>query len=104
MRALYAARREALAASLADAFGDHLRIRLQSGGMHLLARPEIAVADTELVRLAERHGLAPAPLSAHALAADCGPGLLLSFTNIPESDAANAAQRLREVIGDRLGQ
>jgi GntR family transcriptional regulator / MocR family aminotransferase len=104
MRALYAARRKALAAALADAFGDRLQIGLQSGGMHLLAYPASGATDTELVRLAEHHGLAPAPLSAHTLAADCAPGLLLSFTNIPENEAENAAQRLRQAIGDRLAR
>src|SRR5215470_11317856 len=39
MRGLYAARRAALADALTAAFGDHLRVALQSGGMHLLARP-----------------------------------------------------------------
>jgi GntR family transcriptional regulator/MocR family aminotransferase len=102
MRALYAARRKALAAALADALGNRLQIRLRSGGMHLLAYPANGAADTELVRLADHHGLSPAPLSAHVLAADHRPGLLLSFTNIPENEAESAAQRLRQAIGDRL--
>jgi GntR family transcriptional regulator/MocR family aminotransferase len=102
MRGLYAARRAALAAALADAFGEKLRIGLQSGGMHLLARPAIDASDRELVALAERRGLAPAALSAHALATDCGPGLLLSFTNIPEARAPTVAQALFAAIGHKL--
>ena len=53
MRALYAARRAALAGALAAAFGDRLRIELQSGGLHLLARLPSGTSDTALVRLAE---------------------------------------------------
>jgi GntR family transcriptional regulator/MocR family aminotransferase len=103
MRGLYAARRSALVEALAVAFGNRLEIGLQSGGMHLLARPAGEASDTELARLAERHGLAPSPLSAHALTADSGQGLLLSFTNIPEGQADSSAQALLRAIGSRLG-
>jgi GntR family transcriptional regulator / MocR family aminotransferase len=103
MRGLYAARRAALAAALANAFGDRLQIGLQSGGMHLLARLSGGAPDRELVCLAEREGLAPAALSAHAIVADSGPGLLLSFTNIPETQAENAAQALLRAIAGRVG-
>jgi len=102
MRSLYAARRAALAEALAASFGDRLQISLKAGGMHLLARPAGSVSDRELVRLAEAHGTAPTPLSAHTLTGDCGPGLLLSFTNIPEARAAAAAEVLFRAIGDRL--
>jgi GntR family transcriptional regulator/MocR family aminotransferase len=103
MRSLYAARRAALADALASVFSHRLAIGLQAGGMHLLARPVGDTPDTELVRLAEAHGLAPGALSAHALVADSGPGLLLSFTNIPEQQAEKAAYALRDAIGSRLG-
>ena len=103
MRSLYAARRAALAAAMADVFGDRLEIGLQSGGMHLLAYPRGDAPDTDLADLAERHGLAPAPLSAHSIAARCRPGLLLSFTNIPEAQAPSAARSLFGAIGRRLG-
>ena len=102
MRSLYAARRATLAAALAEVFGDRLRVELQSGGMHLLARPAGNASDAELVALAERRGLVPAPLSAHALVHDCGPGLLLSFTNIPETQAGRAAAALFDAIGGQL--
>jgi GntR family transcriptional regulator / MocR family aminotransferase len=102
MRSLYAARRAALAASLRGAFGDRLTIELQSGGMHLLVRPWPQISDAELVRLAEAVGLAPGALSAHAIAAECAPGLLLSFTNIPEAHASAAAAALWRAIGPRL--
>ena len=93
---------EELESPLTASFGDRLQISLQAGGMHLLARPAGSVSDRELVRLAEAHGTAPTPLSAHTLTGDCGPGLLLSFTNIPEARAAAAAEVLFRAIGDRL--
>ena len=104
MRGLYAARRTALAAALTNVFGDRLQIGLQSGGMHLLARPSGDTPDRELVRLAEQDGLSPAALSAHAIVADSGPGLLLSFTNIQETQAENAARALLRAIGDGVGR
>ena len=102
MRALYAARRAALAAALAAAFGDRLRIGLQSGGMHLLARLPNGAPDTTLVGLAEMHGLAPAALSPLSVEHDCGPGLLLSFTNVPQERACQVAGALLHAIGNRL--
>jgi len=102
MRALYAARRAALADALAAAFGDQLRVSLQSGGMHLLARPSGRVRDTMLVQLAETQGLAPAALSSLSVDGDCGQGLLLGFTNIPQGLASDAARVLRRAIGKYL--
>jgi GntR family transcriptional regulator/MocR family aminotransferase len=104
MRGLYAARRAAMAAALTAVFGDRLTIELGAGGMHLLARPKNEVSDTELVRLAERRGLAPAAVSDHTVAAQSETGLLLSFTNIPESAAIAACRTLEAAIGDRLHQ
>jgi GntR family transcriptional regulator/MocR family aminotransferase len=102
MRALYAARRAALAEALAAAFGDQLRVSLQSGGMHLLARPSGRVRDTMLVQLAEMQGLAPTALSSLSIDGDCGQGLLLGFTNVPPEHAADAARVLRRAIGKYL--
>ena len=38
MRSLYAARRDALAEALGAVFGDRIKLQLQAGGMHLIAR------------------------------------------------------------------
>jgi GntR family transcriptional regulator / MocR family aminotransferase len=98
MRSLYSARRSALANALSAAFGNTATIALQGGGMHLLLRPACCTPDSELVRRAESQGLAPAALSRHAISSNPDPALLLSFTNIPEDDAARAAQALRQAI------
>ena len=102
MRGLYAARRAALADALTAVFGDQLRVGLQSGGMHLLARPSGGAPDTMLVQLAEMQGLAPMALSPLSIDGDCSQGLLLSFTNIPREYASEAAWALRRAIGNHL--
>jgi len=91
-----------LADALTAAFGDHLHVELQSGGMHLLARPSGGARDTMLVELAEMQGLAPAALSPLSIDGDCGQGLLLSFTNIPREHASDAARALWRAIGNHL--
>lgn len=98
MRTLYAARRRALAAALAGAFGDRMTLELAAGGMHLLARFPGAADDGTLARRAAAAGLAPTALSSLAMAHDCGQGLLLSFTNVPEGEAEALARRLAEAL------
>ncbi|MBV8456503.1 MAG: PLP-dependent aminotransferase family protein [Acetobacteraceae bacterium] len=98
MRSLYSARHSALANALSASFGDKATIAQQGGGMHLLLRLACGTSDSELVRHAESQGLAPAALSRHAISSHPAPTLLLSFTNIPEDDAARAAQALRQAI------
>ena len=83
-------------------FGDHLHVGLQSGGMHLLARPSGGAPDTMLVQLAEMQGLAPTALSPLSIGGDCSQGLLLSFTNIPREYASETARALRRAIGNHL--
>ena len=98
MRGLYAARRRALAEALTAAFGDGVVLELEAGGMHLLARFPGAADDGTLARRAATAGLAPTALSSLAMAHDCGQGLLLSFTNVPEGDAEALTRRLRTAI------
>jgi len=102
MRSLYAGRRQALAAALTQAFGSHVTIELAAGGMHLLARFPGATDDGMLARRAAAAGLAPTARSSLAVAHDCGQGLLLSFTNIPEDAAAAMAGRLAGALGDLM--
>jgi GntR family transcriptional regulator/MocR family aminotransferase len=60
------------------------------------------VSDVELVRRANAAGLAPTPLSDTRVLHDCGQGLLLSFTNIAETDAPGVARALERAIGPAL--
>jgi GntR family transcriptional regulator/MocR family aminotransferase len=98
MRGLYARRRTALAAALTEAFGEDVAITLQSGGMHLLARFRLGVRDTELAARAVRAGFAPTPLSRLYLRPRGDQGLLLSFTNVAEDEAAALARRMAAAL------
>ena len=103
MRLLYARRRAMLVAALTKAFGDAVRIDLQSGGMHLIARfdPRHG-SDTELAHRAQRAGLNCQPLSARGTAAFGDEGLLMGFTNIGSSaQAQQLAAKLRAALGAR---
>jgi GntR family transcriptional regulator / MocR family aminotransferase len=98
MRTLYASRRRALAAALTAAFGERARLELEAGGTHLLVRFPPPVDDVDLARRAAAAGLAPTPLSSFAVTRGCGHGLLVGFTNVPESEAEGLAWRLAEVV------
>lgn len=99
MRGLYAARREALAIALSDTFGDRLRMTVQPGGMHLLARFADGGNDVELARRAVRHGLMPNALSSQYMERTRDYGLMLGFTNIAEEQALTKAKALANAIG-----
>jgi len=99
MRQLYAERRAALAAALNEIFADRFRIKLQAGGMHLLAHLESqSQRDVDLMQRARSQGLAVAALSPWSVERDCGQGLLLSFTNIPTEHARREVQRLDRAL------
>jgi len=98
MRALYAERRAAVADALARYGPSGLRLDLQPGGMHLVAR---LPAGTDDVRLAARladAGMALRPLSACHVQSAATPGFLIGFTNIEPGDAPHAARRLAEAM------
>jgi GntR family transcriptional regulator/MocR family aminotransferase len=100
MRTLYAERRAALAAALDQIFDGKLNIELQAGGMHLIARCAQFKNDRLLVARAKAHSLHPAALSRWGI--ERGPqdqGLLLGFTNTPQSAAFEVALRLKQAIG-----
>jgi GntR family transcriptional regulator/MocR family aminotransferase len=98
MRTRYRARRDALAAALRREFGAHIEISLEAGGLHLLARFPQHGSDVELARRARAYGLVPHPLSGQSIAHDAGEGLLMSFTNVAEHQAADVASALRRSI------
>jgi GntR family transcriptional regulator/MocR family aminotransferase len=102
MRALYGARRRALADNLSQVLGDRITVEPRPGGMHLIARLGRGLNDVELARLAQAHGFAVYALSRHAITHDCGQGLLFGFTNVAESDARVVCERLRLAMGKRL--
>jgi GntR family transcriptional regulator/MocR family aminotransferase len=102
MRALYAARRRALAEGLSTVFGDRIAVDLKPGGMHLIARFGGHASDVRLAKLAQAGGFSVDALSRRATTHGCGQGLLLGFTNIAESDVLDACRRLHRTIGTLL--
>lgn len=102
MRALYAARRQALTDALVAVFGDRMAIELKPGGMHLIVRLARGVKDGQVAAAAQAAGLAVEPLSGWTLKHACGPGLLLGFTNVAEQDAMSLCRRLELAIGRHL--
>lgn len=94
MRKLYRQRRQWLAEALGVSLGEGVRIELQAGGLHLLARLE-GGDDRAWATAAQAEGLAVQALSPWYLGTPQRQGLLLGFTNIVQADEALAlAQRL----------
>ncbi|KTT29556.1 PLP-dependent aminotransferase family protein [Pseudomonas rhizoryzae] len=97
MRTLYRQRRQWLAEALATALGAGVRIELQAGGLHLLAR--LAQGDDQAwADAAQAEGLAAQALSRWYLAEPEQRGLLVGFTNVASNDEALAlARRLAQL-------
>ena len=98
MRAHYRSRRQALVEEMERQFGEDVQISLQAGGLHILACFPNHGPDVELADQARQHGLAPVPLSDRFLKRPASHGLLMSFTNIPEREAADVVASLRRAI------
>lgn len=94
MRNLYAQRREATAAGLAQALGKHMYIQPQPGGMHLVLRFADDIPDKALAARMREHGMYAQALSGWSVA-PIRPGLLLGFTNIDSQESARQ-------LGDRM--
>lgn len=94
MRSLYAKRRQYLADALLALGPDRIDVRLQAGGMHLLARPRVPATDAQLA------AAPPLGYRSHALSSwgvdGPGPqGLILGFTNLASRE--HAEQVVREL-------
>jgi GntR family transcriptional regulator/MocR family aminotransferase len=95
MRLHYKARRNALVSALKYQFGDEINLPLRAGGLHMLAHFRNCEDDTGLAERALRLGLKPSSLSGQTMRHDAGRGLLMCFTNVPESKAEDTAIALR---------
>lgn len=98
MRQLYRARRAALVAALAAAFGDHVTVGLPDSGMHLLLHLPPGSDDMAVADAAGIAGLSTLPLSPWAIEAETGPGLILGFANVPAERAAREVARLARIL------
>ncbi|MBN4665856.1 PLP-dependent aminotransferase family protein [Pandoraea nosoerga] len=100
MRQLYGERRAALAGALRTHLAGRIELAQQAGGMHLLGWLDPTRGDRDICRAALRHGLAPGALSFFRVARTMPPALVMSFTNVSESSAADVAQRLARAFDD----
>ncbi|EMN1926233.1 PLP-dependent aminotransferase family protein, partial [Burkholderia ambifaria] len=103
MRRVYAERRDALHDALARRLGTRLTVSGGAGGMHLSARLDVPVADTELSRVAQAHGLILRPLSSFCMrgTAHGYNGLVLGYGGVPAERMDALARRIGEMI-DRV--
>jgi len=102
MRRLYAGRRQALADALRETFGGRLSIDVQQGGMHLLAKLPTSADDVRVAKRACQASLALHALSATYMGRSPQKGILLSFTNVPESKARMLCRKLHCAIGAEI--
>lgn len=91
MRLHYKARRNALASALKNQFCDEIDLPLRAGGLHMLAHFRNCDDDVGFAERALLFGLKPSPLSGQTMQHCAGRGLLMCFTNVPESKAEDIA-------------
>jgi GntR family transcriptional regulator/MocR family aminotransferase len=93
MRNIYADRRTMLADALGAALGTRAQLRLQAGGMHLLAMLENGSDDSAIALRARSLGLSVNSLSSWYSGATPKRGLLMGFTNVGSTEEASALAR-----------
>jgi GntR family transcriptional regulator/MocR family aminotransferase len=99
MRKLYAERRQATVAGLESVLGDHMRIDVQPGGMHLILRMQGQQSDRSLTARMREEGLYAEALTDWAMGSGAASGLLLVFTNIDSKDTAeNLGRRILKLL------
>ncbi|WP_158906091.1 PLP-dependent aminotransferase family protein [Burkholderia sp. L27(2015)] len=99
MRLLYAERRAVTSRVFQEVLGDRIRIDLQPGGLHILAKLADHEDDIALGALARAAGLAVHSLSRWYINAKPRQGLLMGFANvIDEKDAMQLALKLKQAL------
>ncbi|HEY6794852.1 MAG TPA: PLP-dependent aminotransferase family protein [Kineosporiaceae bacterium] len=94
LRATYAARAQALAGSLAEAFGDRLRLGRPRGGMFLWGRFTDGTSSAALLPQALAHGVAFVPGAEFFVGEPDGAAVRLSFATNQPAALAEAVRRL----------
>ena len=101
MKRLYAERRAALHEALLLHMGDLVTVSGDAGGMHLTARLDVPLRDTDVAKHALERGIDITPLSRY-----CDPGapamhlngLALGYANLPAGEADSAVRALAKII------
>ncbi|MDQ7969724.1 MAG: PLP-dependent aminotransferase family protein [Oxalicibacterium faecigallinarum] len=100
MRQLYAQRRAVMQQVFQKTLGDRVRIDLQPGGLHVLAKLAESENDIALAAQARDAGLAIHPLSRWYINAKPRQGLMMGFANVPdEKEALRLARLLKRALG-----
>ncbi|NKI69400.1 aminotransferase class I/II-fold pyridoxal phosphate-dependent enzyme [Collimonas pratensis] len=99
MRLLYAERRAVTSRVFQEVLGDRIRIDLQPGGLHILAKLAAHESDVMLADHARAAGLASPPLSPWYIHAKPQQGLLMGFANVvDEKEALRLALKLKQAL------
>ncbi|MEE2979420.1 MAG: PLP-dependent aminotransferase family protein [Pseudomonadota bacterium] len=101
MRHLYGERRDALQAAIERHLDGIVTVSGGAGGMHLSARLDAPVPDTEVSRAARAHGMVLRPLSRFCLPGTLTAqynGLVLGYGNVPAEAMDGLVKRMRDVI------
>jgi GntR family transcriptional regulator/MocR family aminotransferase len=99
MRTAYRSRKTALTVAFEAAFGARFPLQTMNGGLHLLAHAE--EDDRDLQLRARQAGLQPIGLSTMDARRPPRHGLLLGFSNVPESQAEDIVARLASAFAGR---
>ncbi len=98
MRALYAARQEALLEAAAQDLAGILEVRPAESGLHLVGRMTEDANDREASRLAADHGVEAIPLSWYADGPSRDRGLMLGYAAVSEAEIWGATNRLATAL------
>ena len=98
MRKLYGQRRAALAQALREKCANYMEIELQEGGMQLLGWLKNGQSDVACRQAAEQFGLAPHELSKFTVRTGLPPALIMSYTNVDVTRAAQVAATLSRAL------
>ena len=98
MRVIYGRRREVLEQSLADEFGDRLRILGTQAGMHLMAEFQTQLSEDEVVRRARTEGVVVAGARPYYLAPMKECRLVLGYAPVGERALREGVRRLKRAI------
>jgi GntR family transcriptional regulator/MocR family aminotransferase len=106
MRQLYATRRAALHEAMARHLHGLMTVSGGAGGMHLSARLDVPVQDTEVSRIGRAHGLVLRPLSRFCLPGTESTynGLVLGYGGVSADRMDGLARQIREVIEIALSE
>jgi GntR family transcriptional regulator/MocR family aminotransferase len=107
MRRLYGERRNALQSAIERHLQGIVTASGGAGGMHLSARLDAPVADTDVSRAARECGMVLRPLSRFCLPGTFSPqynGLVLGYGNVPAEAMDGLALRMREIIESLAGR